>query len=106
MRRGFILLFGTKPVVHSEPEPPTRTRCPRCNIEADFVSKSVRHWFTLFFVPLFPVSGKQRFSECTHCRMTFRVTPEAIKRQQATVDAQQQQRAITLYNSLRSSPAN
>jgi tetratricopeptide (TPR) repeat protein len=105
-RRAFILLFGTKTIVNNESAPLTRARCPQCAVEADFRAKSVRQWFTVFFLPLFPISGKMRFSECTNCRTTFRVPPEAMKQQADTVDAHQHQRTISLYNSLRNSPAN
>ena len=70
-RSGFILLFGTRPIVSDDGAASVRTVCPNCGRETNIVGKSVRHWFTLFFVPLFPVSGRQRFSQCTNCGAQF-----------------------------------
>ena len=61
-RRGFILFFGTRSIVKNEPQAPVRTRCPKCEQEADLIAKSHRQWFTLFFVPVFPISGKMNFT--------------------------------------------
>lgn len=105
-RSGFILFFGTKAVVKDEPGPRLRTRCPKCEQDTELISKSYRQWFTLFFLPLFPISGKMRFSECANCATTFRIPAEQLKSQVDQADSAQRQRAIGMYNSLRASPAN
>ena len=69
-------------------------------------AKGVRHWFTLFFVPVFPVSGKRPFTQCPNCGAQFAVAPEQLRQRVSINDQQQNQQAIALYNSLRSSPAN
>ena len=69
-------------------------------------ARSVRGWFTLFFIPLFPISGRRSFTQCPHCGAQFSVTPDELRRRVASNDAQMNQQAIGLYNSLRSSPAN
>jgi len=38
--------------------------CPLCGRETIHEIVEVRHWFTLFLVPLFPVSGTQTYSRC------------------------------------------
>ncbi len=103
---GFILFFGTRSIVKDEPTPPVRTRCPKCEQEADLIGRSHRQWFTLFFIPVFPISGKTTFSQCANCSTTFRVAPERLKSQLDKADSAQRQRAISMYNSLRASPAN
>jgi hypothetical protein len=106
-RAGFILLFGTKPVVSDDPESqPVSAVCPRCGQRADIVGKTVRHWFTFFFLPLFPIGRARRFSQCSHCGAQFPVEARTLGTQVAAADREQAQRAITLYNSLRGSPAN
>jgi len=92
--------------VKNEPQAPVRTRCPKCEQEADLIAKSHRQWFTLFFVPVFPISGKMTFSQCSNCGTTFRVNPERLKTHLDQADNAQRQRAIPMYNSLRASPAN
>jgi tetratricopeptide (TPR) repeat protein len=105
-RRGFILLFGTRAIVSNEATPPVQTRCPRCGQAVALAAKSYRNWFTVFFVPVFPVSGRTEFCECPACRGQFPVPAEELRRRLAEADRQQGQQAITLYNSLRGSPAN
>lgn len=106
-RRGFILLFGTKPVVRDDPESrPVSAVCPRCNQRADIVGKVYRNWFTVFFIPLFPIGGAQRFSQCTNCGADFPIEARQLGTQVAAAEREQSQRAIQLYNSLRNSPGN
>jgi tetratricopeptide (TPR) repeat protein len=105
-RRGFILLFGTKPVVSDEPGGPVHARCPRCGQEADFTAKSYRHWFTLFFLPLFPVTGKKPLAHCGRCGAQFPIALDELSRRVEQSHGEQNQQAIALYNSLRASPAN
>jgi tetratricopeptide (TPR) repeat protein len=104
---GFILLFGTRPVITTDGSaPPVRTVCPNCNQDSNIVGKKFRTWFTLFFIPVFPVSGVQKFSECSNCHAQFRVDARALGAQVDAAARDQSQRAIALYNSLRASPAN
>ncbi len=103
---GFILLFGSKTIISSEPGPTVRTQCPRCSAEVDFQAKSFRTWFTIFFIPIFPMSGKTTFSQCPQCGAQFPVSAEELRHRVSAVDQQHHERTISLYNSLRNSPAN
>jgi tetratricopeptide (TPR) repeat protein len=106
-RSGFILLFGTRPIISADAStPPANVVCPRCGQRADLVSKIYRPWFTIFFIPVFPVGAAKRFSQCSSCGAQFMAEPREIERHAAASDQQQMQRAITLYNSMRASPAN
>jgi tetratricopeptide (TPR) repeat protein len=105
--RGFILLFGTRPIISTDrAAAPVHTVCPNCGQKADIVGKTYRTWFTLFFIPVFPVSGSHAFSECANCGAQFQVPAQALAARLAESEREQSQRAITLYNSLRASPAN
>ena len=104
--RGFILFFGTKPVTKDEPGPRVTTRCPKCEQIAELIPRSYRQYFTLFFLPVFPIGPKMLFSQCANCSTTFRVPPQQIKSRVDQVDESQRQRGIAMYNSLRASPAN
>ena len=105
-RAGFIILFGSRNIVSSDASAPVQTRCPRCGQQADLAAKSYRSWFTLFFIPVFPISGKTPFCECSHCGAQFQVPADELRQRLAEADRQQNQQAIGLYNSLRASPAN
>jgi len=41
--------------------------CPLCGRETMHVIISRRTWFTLFFLPIFPVSGKRTIARCQVC---------------------------------------
>jgi hypothetical protein len=38
--------------------------CPLCGRETLHKTVEVKHWFTFFFLPLFPVSGKRTYTRC------------------------------------------
>jgi tetratricopeptide (TPR) repeat protein len=104
--RGFIILFGSRPIISNEPSPPVQTRCPRCGQAVGLVAKSYRNWFTLFFIPVIPMSGRTPFCECPACRAQVPVSADELRHRLDEAERQQNQQAITLYNSLRGSPAN
>jgi tetratricopeptide (TPR) repeat protein len=103
---AFIILFGSRNFLSDDPSGSVRTTCPRCTREVDMKSRSVRSWFTLFFIPIFPISGRRQFTQCTNCGAQFSVAPEELRRRVSLNDTQMNQQAISLYNSLRASPAN
>jgi len=105
-RAGFIFLFGSRTLVSAGGEPPVHTHCPRCGHEADLVSKRYRHWFTFFFLPVFPISAGKSFCQCSRCGAQFQIPAEELRSRVADADQHQAQQAIVLYNSLRASPAN
>ena len=70
------------------------------------VGKHYRQWFTLFFLPVFPISAARPFTQCTSCGAQFPVAPDQLQTRLAQNEQQQSQEAISLYNSLRASPAN
>lgn len=80
--------------------------CPRCGQRAQIVGKTYRNWFTVFFIPIFPISGTQRFSQCSSCGAQFPIEARQLGTQVAAAEREQSQRAIQLYNSLRNSPGN
>lgn len=106
-RPGFFLLFGSRTIISNDSSvPPVRTVCPRCNHDVDMVAKSYRNWFTLFFLPVIPLTGARRLTQCSNCGAQFPVTPEQLQTRLNQNEQAQTQEAITLYNSLRASPAN
>jgi tetratricopeptide (TPR) repeat protein len=105
-RAGFILLFGARPFPSAEPGPTVPARCPSCQREVALVPMGSRTWFTLFFIPIFPISGRQRYCECPNCGAQFPGAAEDLRNELATGEQRQAQEAIALYNSLRASPGN
>lgn len=106
-RRGFILLFGTRPIISNDASAPTvNAVCPRCGQRAEIAGKIYRSWFTVFFIPIFPISSARKFSQCSACGAQFPIDSAALQAEVNRSDGQQLQRAIGLYNSMRASPAN
>src|SRR5262249_61682886 len=45
--------------------------CPACDWQREYDLKERRRWFPLF-IPLFPISGTQRYVECQRCGRSFK----------------------------------
>lgn len=50
--------------------------CFSCGSEQDYVLKKVEKYFTLYFIPLFPLETLGEYVECKQCRNTF--NPKAL----------------------------
>jgi hypothetical protein len=53
-----------------------RRRCARCQYLSDLREHSFRQYFTLFFIPLFPISKGESLLVCDRCGATFYIQPE------------------------------
>ena len=60
--------------------------CHRCSNPAAHRLVQRSRWFTLFFIPLIPV-GSSRFSTCTFCGATYKVSKEDAQRMVAGATA-------------------
>ncbi|MFT4551112.1 MAG: uncharacterized membrane protein YebE (DUF533 family) [Verrucomicrobiales bacterium] len=45
--------------------------CPVCVVQTAYELKRVRRFFTLYFIPLFPISMLGEYVECSRCQGTF-----------------------------------
>ena len=63
-----------------------------------------RDWFTLFFIPVLPISSAKQFVKCTSCQTCFDMDIEQFRRKAAMPDERAWQQCIRLYNTLRESP--
>ncbi len=47
--------------------------CPQCNLsQLPYKLMSAREWFTLYFIPIFPIGSPQVYVECSECGGTFK----------------------------------
>jgi hypothetical protein len=46
--------------------------CPKCDRREEYTLKQTRPWFTLYFIPIFPVGGGQRYVECAGCGQAYK----------------------------------
>src|SRR5437870_3770856 len=103
-RRGYIIFFGWRTLTRQRPETPVNTVCPSCRQQSSIVPMQGRDWFTLFFIPVLPISSAKQFVKCTSCQTCFDMDIEQFRRKAAMPDERAWQQCIRLYNTLRESP--
>mgnify|MGYP005841535703 CR=1 FL=1 len=64
-----MIIFGTHPKTKTVDS--GQFYCPQCQAVRPYERKSARQYFTLYFIPVFPVTQPVEFVECQHCGMTF-----------------------------------
>lgn len=53
--------------------------CPNCGQDRGYQRKHAKRWFTLYFIPIFPVKDLGQFIECELCKGTFKVEVLALR---------------------------
>ncbi len=65
-----IIIFGTKSKTIKENK--GFFVCPQCQTLKQYLIKSIQNWFTLFFVPVFPIGSKEhKHIECQGCQSAY-----------------------------------
>lgn len=107
--RGFII-FGWRSIASRDRSPAVHGQCPACNEpNAQIVGKIYRTWFTLYFIPIFPVQlakNATRISQCTHCKQMFNCPPETLAHHSGAGGATALADTFPVYNQLRERPAD
>jgi tellurite resistance protein len=65
-----MIIFGTRGVTYTADK--GSFYCPECHTSQDYARKRVRRFFTLYFIPVFPMDRLGEYIECRSCRNTFR----------------------------------
>ena len=65
----FFIIFGTRGITSTKGQ--GRFTCPGCGPNSSYELKSVRRFFTLYFIPLIPLDSLGEYIECNHCQATF-----------------------------------
>ncbi len=66
-----ILIFGTRGrLTVASPGDTLHHSCPTC--QGDLVLKHNKVWFTLFFLPIFPINNKGSFYHCNRCDSAYK----------------------------------
>ena len=64
-----MIIYGTKGKnVHIEDG---EFFCPRCNTEQEYRHFAVKNYFTLYFIPIFPIGSGSNYIECCGCSQTW-----------------------------------
>ncbi len=51
-----------------------RFYCPHCvKLDVAYHHMSARQWFTLYFIPVFPIGRHEEYIECLKCKSTYTV---------------------------------
>ncbi len=64
-----FIIFGTRGVTSTVER--GQFYCPQCNGDCEYTHKSVRRFFTLYFIPLIPLDRLGEYVECRQCQGTF-----------------------------------
>jgi hypothetical protein len=65
-----IIIWGSRGVTSTKER--GEFYCPQCDALEEYALKQIRPFFTLFFIPIFPIGGGERYVECRGCGGTFR----------------------------------
>ncbi len=105
-QRGFFIVWGSRNRISSRGGS-IDTVCPSCRNAAKIEGKVARRWFTLYFLPIFPMDKGQHFSQCKICKTQFRATIEEFRGSLIAGKPQNSfQQAIALFNELRETPTD
>jgi len=66
-----LIIFGSRAITSEQAR--GEFLCPRCGPGQSYVHKSVRRFFTLYFIPLIPLNRVGEYIECQTCAGTFKV---------------------------------
>jgi len=57
-----------------------RFYCPKCGkVDVGYRHQSARQWFTMYFIPVFPIGGRTEHIECTRCQTAFELAVLDLK---------------------------
>jgi uncharacterized tellurite resistance protein B-like protein len=64
-----MIIFGTRGVTSTKETGPFN--CPSCGDQRAYSRKSVRRFFTLYFIPLIPLDQLGEYIECITCKQQY-----------------------------------
>ena len=65
-----MIIFGTRNVTSTDGE--GTFHCPECRARKYYAHRKVRKFFTLYFMPIFPLEHLGEYVECLNCRGTYK----------------------------------
>jgi hypothetical protein len=65
-----IIIWGSRGVTSNLEH--GRFFCPGCRSREEYTLKQVRRYFTIYFIPLFPLGQGQTYVECDNCGRTYK----------------------------------
>ena len=65
-----MIILGNRP--RTVKESSGNFYCPECNDYKTCSFKKVKNYFTLYFIPLFPISDLGEYIECSNCKFKYK----------------------------------
>lgn len=91
-----FIIFGTTGLkTKVKDEQPLINSCPNCS--GDLLFKKYTRWFTLFFIPVFPINTMDRFYECNNCNSAYAQKIKSILAETTETREHALQKAQNLY---------
>ena len=91
-----LIIFGTTGLkTKVKDEEPLINSCPNCS--GDLQMKKHTRWFTLFFIPIFPVNTLDSFYECNSCSSAYATKIKTILTETTESKEHAIERAKNLY---------
>jgi uncharacterized protein YbaR (Trm112 family) len=67
-----MILFGTRSIVRVVPHGVRAARfCGKCHAVSELVEHRARRYFTLYFLPVFPIETAEHVLRCSRCKSTY-----------------------------------
>lgn len=66
-----LIIYGTRGIRYKHRE--GQFFCPACHAQQAYVHRRVRRFFTLYFIPLIPLTLANEYVECQRCTGTFKL---------------------------------
>lgn len=74
-----FIVFGTKELRKDLGVYQEEVQCLHCNNIINYDIRSSWEWFTLFWIPIFPISTKKYYSVCPICGYGYKYTKEEVE---------------------------
>jgi hypothetical protein len=89
-----MIIFGARPRMKTIGK--GSFYCPKCQAICQYELKQGKNYFTLYFVPIFPIGDLGEFVECQTCHLTFQSEVLKLKAPPPKLDL------ATMLNSVKS----
>lgn len=64
-----LIIYGTRGIKSTKER--GQFHCPQCEAQSEYRLRSVRRFFTLYFIPLIPLDKQGEFVSCSTCKGDF-----------------------------------
>jgi hypothetical protein len=77
-KRGYFILFGWGHTTRKDYGSTIPIKCTNCNNEVYYQYIKIKNWFTLFFIPIFPIEVNH-YLLCPICQVGWKLNDDGIE---------------------------